>query len=115
MELESPRSCCCAQHNTRKVPFAASMGCWTAHRFPLEIRCQTTSTIAVHTIPSASAVFKPSTTGDGRVAVGLIRLYEVVIFGFASLPTTSDAARRRVVVLCVRCEPSGKLRMAIAW
>ena len=54
-------------------------------------------------------------TGDGRrVAVGLIRLYEVVIFRFASLPTMTDAARQRVVVLCVRCEPSGKL-MAIAW
>ena len=38
-------------------------------------------------------VFEPSMTGDGRVVVGLIRLYEVVIFGFASLPTMSDAAR----------------------
>jgi hypothetical protein len=54
-------------------------------------------------------------TGDGRrVAVGLIRLYEVVIFGFASVPTMSDAARQRVVVMCVRRKPSGKL-MAIAW
>ena len=53
-------------------------------------------------------------TGDGRVAVGLIRLYEVVIFGFTSLPTMSDAARQRVVGLFVRREPSGKL-MAIGW
>ena len=83
-------------------------------RFRLKIRCQTTGTIAVHTIPSASAVFEPSMTGDGRVAVGLIRLYEVVIFGFAPLPTMSDAARQCVIVLCVRREPSGKL-MAIAW
>ena len=31
----------------RKVPFTASMGYWTAHRFWLEIRCQTTGTIAI--------------------------------------------------------------------
>jgi hypothetical protein len=36
------------------------------------------------------------------------------MFGFASLPTMSDAARQYVIVLIVRCEPSGKL-MAIGW
>ena len=59
-------------------------------------------------------VFEPSMTGDGGVGVGLIRLYEVVIFGFASLPTMSNTARQGVVVLFVRREPSGKF-MAIGW
>jgi hypothetical protein len=53
-------------------------------------------------------------TGDDRVAVGLIRLYQVTLFGFASLPTMSDAARQCVVGLFVRREPSGKW-MAIGW
>jgi hypothetical protein len=59
-------------------------------------------------------VFEPSMTGDDRVAVGLIRLYQVTLFGFASLPTMSDAARQCVVGLFVRREPSGKW-MAIGW
>ena len=114
MELESLRSFCVAQHNTRKVASAASVSLdwllslawdqvvdtgWHAHGGPHN---------------TVRFLLAPIRGDDSRV-VGLIILYEMVIFGFASLSNKKWGSKAMFcLVLFIRRGLSGKLT-AIGW